>query len=89
MVGRIGEEMGKVKTVKKIGTIGPWTEEVSPTALNKCRLEIPTRKMRGGVVEMVEEIFLLEMGMIHLVVDQLLVEDVVEDRTELEDPRQI
>jgi hypothetical protein len=45
--------------------------------------------MGGGEVQMVEEIFHLGMGVIHLVVDQLLGEDVVEDRTELEDPRQI
>jgi hypothetical protein len=45
--------------------------------------------MGGGEVEMVEEIFHLGMGMIHPVVDRLLVEDVVEDRTELEDPRQV
>jgi hypothetical protein len=45
--------------------------------------------MGGGEVEVVEGIFHLGMGMIHLVVDQLLVENVVEDRTELEDLRQV
>jgi hypothetical protein len=45
--------------------------------------------MGGGEVEMVKEIFHLKMEMIHLGVDQLLVEDVVEDRTEWEDSRQI
>jgi hypothetical protein len=44
--------------------------------------------MGGGEVEMGEGIFLLEVGMIHLVVVRILVEDIVEDRAELEDPGQ-
>jgi hypothetical protein len=45
--------------------------------------------MGGGEVGVVEEIFHLGMEMIHLVVDRLLVEDVVEELTKSEDPSQV